>query len=383
MGMIGGGQGAFIGNVHRMAAALDGKIELVAGAFSGRAEVSAATGLALGLETSRVYADYREMLESEQRLPSDKRIDLVSIVTPNYLHFEAVKLALEHGFHVMCEKPVAFSYEEANALLQLQKQYGKIVALTHNYTGYPMIKEARALTRSGKLGKLRKIIAEYPQGWLSDRIEATGQKQAYWRTNPEMAGASGCVGDIGTHAENLIEYITGLRIQYLAADVSAMVEGRLLDDDANILIRMEQGVKGVIIASQIANGDENELRIRIYGEKGGIEWLQSEPNTLHYKSNSGPRQLLKPGGYAWLSAQTNKHSRLPGGHPEGYIESMANLYRNVALAIEAEKDGDSPDPDLDFPILEDGVRGMKFIEAVIRSGNKNAAWIAMDEEEFS
>ncbi len=383
MGMIGGGQGAFIGNVHRMAAALDGKIELVAGAFSGRAEVSAATGLALGLETSRVYADYREMLESEQRLPSDKRIDLVSIVTPNYLHFEAVKLALEHGFHVMCEKPVAFSYEEANALLQLQKQYGKIVALTHNYTGYPMIKEARALTRSGKLGKLRKIIAEYPQGWLSDRIEATGQKQAYWRTNPEMAGASGCVGDIGTHAENLIEYITGLRIQYLAADVSAMVEGRLLDDDANILIRMEQGVKGVIIASQIANGDENELRIRIYGEKGGIEWLQSEPNTLHYKSNSGPRQLLKPGGYAWLSTQTNKHSRLPGGHPEGYIESMANLYRNVALAIEAEKNGDSPDPDLDFPILEDGVRGMKFIEAVIRSGNKNAAWIAMDEEEFS
>lgn len=383
MGMIGGGQGAFIGNVHRMAAALDGKIELVAGAFSGRAEVSAATGLALGLETSRVYADYREMLESEQRLPSDKRIDLVSIVTPNYLHFEAVKLALEHGFHVMCEKPVAFSYEEANALLQLQKQYGKIVALTHNYTGYPMIKEARALTRSGKLGKLRKIIAEYPQGWLSDRIEATGQKQAYWRTNPEMAGASGCVGDIGTHAENLIEYITGLRIQYLAADVSAMVEGRLLDDDANILIRMEQGVKGVIIASQIANGDENELRIRIYGEKGGIEWLQSEPNTLHYKSNSGPRQLLKPGGYDWLSTQTNKHSRLPGGHPEGYIESMANLYRNVALAIEAEKNGDSPDPDLDFPILEDGVRGMKFIEAVIRSGNKNAAWIAMDEEEFS
>lgn len=383
MGMIGGGQGAFIGNVHRMAAALDGKIELVAGAFSGRAEVSAATGLALGLETSRVYADYREMLESEQRLTSDKRIDLVSIVTPNYLHFEAVKLALEHGFHVMCEKPVAFSYEEANALLQLQKQYGKIVALTHNYTGYPMIKEARALTRSGKLGKLRKIIAEYPQGWLSDRIEATGQKQAYWRTNPEMAGASGCVGDIGTHAENLIEYITGLRIQYLAADVSAMVEGRLLDDDANILIRMEQGVKGVIIASQIANGDENELRIRIYGEKGGIEWLQSEPNTLHYKSNSGPRQLLKPGGYAWLSTQTNKHSRLPGGHPEGYIESMANLYRNVALAIEAEKNGDSPDPDLDFPILEDGVRGMKFIEAVIRSGNKNAAWIAMDEEEFS
>lgn len=381
--MIGGGQGAFIGNVHRMAAALDGKIELVAGAFSGRAEVSAATGLALGLETSRVYADYREMLESEQRLPSDKRIDLVSIVTPNYLHFEAVKLALEHGFHVMCEKPVAFSYEEANALLQLQKQYGKIVALTHNYTGYPMIKEARALTRSGKLGKLRKIIAEYPQGWLSDRIEATGQKQAYWRTNPEMAGASGCVGDIGTHAENLIEYITGLRIQYLAADVSAMVEGRLLDDDANILIRMEQGVKGVIIASQIANGDENELRIRIYGEKGGIEWLQSEPNTLHYKSNSGPRQLLKPGGYDWLSTQTNKHSRLPGGHPEGYIESMANLYRNVALAIEAEKNGDSPDPDLDFPILEDGVRGMKFIEAVIRSGNKNAAWIAMDEEEFS
>lgn len=381
--MIGGGQGAFIGNVHRMAAALDGKIELVAGAFSGRAEVSAATGLALGLETSRVYADYREMLESEQRLPSDKRIDLVSIVTPNYLHFEAVKLTLEHGFHVMCEKPVAFSYEEANALLQLQKQYGKIVALTHNYTGYPMIKEARALTRSGKLGKLRKIIAEYPQGWLSDRIEATGQKQAYWRTNPEMAGASGCVGDIGTHAENLIEYITGLRIQYLAADVSAMVEGRLLDDDANILIRMEQGVKGVIIASQIANGDENELRIRIYGEKGGIEWLQSEPNTLHYKSNSGPRQLLKPGGYAWLSTQTNKHSRLPGGHPEGYIESMANLYRNVALAIEAEKNGDSPDPDLDFPILEDGVRGMKFIEAVIRSGNKNAAWIAMDEEEFS
>jgi len=381
--MIGGGQGAFIGNVHRMAAALDGKIELVAGAFSSRAEVSAETGSALGLDASRVYADYREMLTSEQGFPSGKRIDLVSIVTPNYLHFEPVKLALECGFHVMCEKPVAFSYEEANTLLQLQKRYGKIVALTHNYTGYPMIKEARALVRSGKLGKLRKIIAEYPQGWLSERIEATGQKQAYWRTSPDMAGISCCVGDIGTHAENLIEYITGLSIQYLAADVSTIVEGRLLDDDANILIRMEQGVKGVIIASQIANGDENELRIRIYGEKGGIEWLQSEPNTLLYKSNSEPRQLLKPGGYAWLSAQTNKHSRLPGGHPEGYIESMANLYRNVALAIEAEKGGNRPDPDLDFPILEDGVRGMKFIEAVIHSGNKNAAWVALDEEKFS
>lgn len=375
MGMIGGGKGAFIGNVHRMAAALDGKIELVAGAFSSHAETSRETGKELDLKPDRVYSSFQEMIEKEKVLPSEDRIDFISIVTPNHLHFEPVKLALENGFHVMCEKPLAFNVSEAETMNKLQEETGKLLALTHNYTGYPMVKEARSIVQSGKLGKLRKIIAEYPQGWLSDRIEKEGQKQANWRTDPKLAGASCCVGDIGTHAENLAEYITGLKITEVAADVSNFVDGRLLDDDANILVRMEKGVKGVIIASQIANGEENELRIRIYGEKGGIEWLQSDPNTLIYKSNSGPRQILRPGGYPWLSDAANKHSRLPGGHPEGFIESMANLYRNLAHAIQAEKSGQQADSDLDFPTVADGLRGMKFIEAVIQSGRENAGWV--------
>ena len=377
MAMIGGGQGAFIGEVHRLAANLDAKIELLAGAFSSDARKSTTTGQELGLDPKRVYASFEQMLQVESQLPASEKIDFVSIVTPNFLHFEPVKQALELGFHVMCEKPLAFNVTEAEALRAIQAKTGKIVALTHNYTGYPMVKEAKNLVAQGRLGKVRKVIVEYPQGWLSAPIEQSGQKQADWRTDPKRAGISCCVGDIGTHAENLTEYITGLKITSLCADVNTFVEGRLLDDDANVLIRLSNGAKGVLIASQIANGEENELKIRIYGEKASLEWLQSEPNSLILKSNDAPKQILRTGGYPWLSSQTNKHTRLPGGHPEGYLESMANLYRNFAHRIECEKNNQEADPELDFPSLEDGVRGMKFIEAVIQSSSNNSTWVEL------
>ena len=378
MGMIGGSKDAFIGNVHRMAAALDGKVELVCGAFSSDAQRSKDTGQMLGLEPSRVYASYEEMMLGEKQLPESKRMQFVSIVTPNHLHFKPAMLALEHGFHVLCEKPLAFSLQEAQTLAKATRNSGLLFGLTHNYTGYPMVKEARHLIKAGALGQIRKIIAEYPQGWLSAPIEQEGQKQASWRTNPQQAGLSCCVGDIGTHAENLAEYITGLRITELCADVSTFVEGRLLDDDANILLRFENGAKGVIIASQIANGDENELRIRVYGVQGSIEWLQSDPNSLVFKQNDKPMQILRTGGnHSYLSAQARAHTRLPAGHPEGYLESMANLYRNFAEAIMRYKQGEIPDPMFDFPTIDDGVRGMKFIETAIASGKDNAKWLRL------
>lgn len=378
MGMVGGSLEGFIGAVHRMSAALDGRIELVCGAFSSNPSRSSATGEALGLTKTKVYDSYEEMILSEKVLPEAERMEFVTIVTPNHLHFYPAKLALESGFHVLCEKPMTFSLAEAEALAEIAKKSGLLFGLMHNYTGYPMVKEARNLVNRGKIGKIRKVIAEYPQGWLSGALEADGQKQASWRTDPKQAGLSCCVGDIGTHAENLSEYITGLSIKELSADVSTFVEGRLLDDDANILVRFNNGAKGVIIASQIANGDENELRIRLYGEKGSIEWLQSEPNSLILKHNDEPRQVLKAGNnHTYLSEHAREHCRLPAGHPEGYLESMANLYRNFADAVYNFKLGQHMNPLYDFPTIEDGVRGMKFIEMVIASGKENGKWLKL------
>ena len=377
MGMVGGSTEGFIGSVHRLAASLDGQIELVCGAFSSDPVKSKHTGLSLYLQENRIYGSYEEMILKEKDLSEDIRMDFISVVTPNHLHFLPSKLALENGFHVLCEKPLAFSMEEASALENLVKKTGLVFGVTHNYTGYPMVKEAKELVQSGKIGKIRKVMVEYPQGWLSGNIEKEGQKQAGWRTDPKQAGISCCVGDIGTHAENLAEYITGLKIKELSADINTFVEGRLLEDDANILVRFEGGAKGVIVVSQIANGEENELKIRIYGEKGGIEWLQSEPNSLVLKSQEEPRKILRTGN-SYLSERAKVHTRLPGGHPEGYIESLANLYRNFSMAIDAYMDKNKEDNSLfDFPTISDGLCGMRFVEAVIESGKNNSKWISL------
>jgi len=376
--MIGGSLDGFIGSVHRMAAALDGKIELVCGAFSSDSNRSIETGNSLYLPADRIYASYEEMILKEAQLPSNVRMQFVSIVTPNFLHANPAALALQHGFHVLCEKPLALSLDEAIKLEKLAKQTCLLFGVTHNYTSYPMVKEARQLIQSGKLGKLRKVIVEYPQGWLAEPIESDGQKQASWRTNPKQAGISCCVGDIGTHAAHLAEYVTDLTIQELSADISTFVDGRLLDDDVNMLLRFEKGVKGLLIATQIAHGEANELKIRVYGESGGIEWLQSNPNFLHIKQNDKPEQILQAGtNHSYLSEQTRLHCRIPAGHPEGYIESMANLYRNFSIAVDSFENKKSINPLFDFPTIEDGVRGMKFIETAISSGKQNAKWLSL------
>jgi predicted dehydrogenase len=375
IGMVGGGIGAFIGNVHRMAAALDGELELVCGAFSSNAEKSKASGEELGLPANRVYPDYETMILSEQQLPADQRMHVVSIVTPNHVHFGPAKMALEQGFHVICDKPVAFNLEEALELQKIVEKTGLIFALTHNYTGYPMVKQARQMIRHGALGNIRKVVVEYPQGWLSTQVEASGQKQAAWRTDPTKSGIAGAMGDIGTHAENLAEYVTGLQISELCADISIFVPGRLLDDDGNILLRFNNGAKGILFASQIAAGEENNLNIRVYGEKGGLEWHQMEPNTLLVKWLDQPTQVYRT-GVGTLYPETLAHFRIPAGHPEGYLEAFANIYRNFAMCVRARLEGVEPDPlHTDFPSIQDGVRGMRFIEKVIESGKSNQKWL--------
>ncbi|MDN5200413.1 Gfo/Idh/MocA family oxidoreductase [Fulvivirgaceae bacterium BMA10] len=379
MGMVGGGEGSFIGAVHRMAANLDGQIELVCGAFSSSAEKSKSSGEALFLDPERVYGSFEEMILKEKELGEDKRMDMVSIVTPNHMHFAPAKLALENGFHVVCDKPVAFSLEQAKELEQVVNKSNLIFALTHNYTGYPMVKEARHMVKTGKIGKVRKVVVEYPQGWLSTKLEDSKQKQADWRTDPNKAGISCCMGDIGSHAENLAEYITGLQIKELAADLSTFVEGRLLDDDGTVLLRFDNGAKGSLFASQIAAGEENELKIRIWGEKAGLEWLQSDPNTLIVKWLDKPKEIYRTGiNYGYFAEETANATRLPSGHPEGYLEAFANIYKNVAKTINAINDNrDVSGLDKDYPKIEDGVRGMAFIEAVVSSSNQNASWVQL------
>lgn len=377
MGMVGGGRGAFIGGVHRMAAALDGQIELVCGAFSSNPEKSKASAADFFIAPERAYGSFAEMIETEKKLPEDIRMDVVSIVTPNHVHFAPAKMALENGFHVVCDKPVTFTLAEAKELEKLVEETGLIFALTHNYTGYPMVKQAKAMIKNGEIGTIRKVVVEYPQGWLATKIEDSGQKQAAWRTDPTKSGASGCMGDIGSHAENLAEYITGLKIKELCADLTTFVNGRLLDDDGNVLLRFESGAKGILHASQISVGEENDLNIRVYGTKGGLQWRQMEPNTLLVKWMDKPTQIYRT-GVGELSPEANAHSRIPAGHPEGYLEAFANIYRNVAFCIQARLKGEEVNPlYADFPTVSDGVRGMEFIGKLVESNEKGAAWVAL------
>ncbi len=375
MGMVGGGRGAFIGGVHRMAAALDGQIELVCGAFSSDPKKSKLSGKDLFLPASRVYNSYKEMIAKEKQLPEGERMDFVAIVTPNHVHYEPAKMALENGFHVVCDKPLCFDMKEAKQLQKLVKKTGLIFALTHNYTGYPMVKQARMMVQKNKIGTVRKVIVEYPQGWLSTRLEASNQKQAAWRTDPKRSGIAGAMGDIGTHAENLAEYITGLQIKRLCADLNTFVDGRLLDDDGNVLLEFDNGAKGILFATQIAAGEENNLKIRVYGTKAGLEWQQQEPNTLLVKWLDKPMEVQRTGG-GTLYAEAAAHTRIPSGHPEGYLEAFANIYRNFALCVRARIEGKKVKKVyMDFPSVEDGLRGMRFIEKVVESSKSKQKWI--------
>ena len=371
--MVGGGRDAFIGAVHRMATRLDGRIDLVAGAFSSDAAKSRASGEDLGLDPLRVYPDYETMAAAESKLPENERIDFVSIVTPNNVHFSPAKTFLKAGFHVVCDKPMTYDLAEAKALRDLVKSTGKVFALTHNYTGYPMVKEARELVRNGDLGKILKVVAEYPQGWLIQPIDAEGQKQAAWRTDPSRTGASSCIGDIGTHAENLGRYITGLEIDELCADFTTFVPGRRLEDDGNLLLRYQGGARGVLYASQVSVGEENNLTIRVYGTKASLEWHQEHPNELTVKYPDAPRQIYRRGN-GYVSDIAKRFTRLPFGHPEAFIEAFANIYLEAARAIEAVKEGKSIPADVDYPTVEDGVLGMAFIATAVASAKNGSTW---------
>lgn len=374
--MVGGGKDAFIGSVHRSAAALDGNIELVCGAFSSSPEKSKASGEELFLPDERVYGTYEEMIKKEKALPEGERMDFVSIVTPNYMHFPPAKMALENGFHVVCDKPMTHNLDEAKELEKLVEQTGLLFALTHNYTGYPMVKQARDMVKGGKIGKIRKIVVEYPQGWLASKLEETGQKQASWRMDPKKAGIASCMADIGTHAENLSEFITGLKISEMCADLHSFVEGRTLEDDGNILLKFDGGASGVLHASQVSVGEENNLNIRVYGETGGLEWRQQDPNTLVLKYNDRPMEVYRTGaGFDFLSENALVHTRVPAGHPEGFIEAFANIYRNFALTLRSKLEGKEPDPKFaDFPTVHDGVRGMAFLESTVESSKSDKKW---------
>lgn len=372
--MVGGTMEAFIGEVHRKSAALDGNFALVCGAFSSKPEKSKETGKALGLSPDRVYNTFAEMIETESTLPEDQRMEVVSIVTPNHVHFEPAKMALENGFHVIIDKPLAFSLEEAKELKRVVEQTGNILALTHTYTGYPMIKEAKHMIVTGKLGKIRKIYVEYPQGWLSTALEKEGNKQASWRTDPNRSGAGGAIGDIGTHAANLAEYVSGLKISLICADVDTVVEGRKLDDDAAALLKFDNGASGVLMATQIAAGEENDLKLRVYGELGGVEWTHSQPNSLIYKTLDKPVQILRA-GTGYLSELARKNTRLPAGHPEGYIEAFANIYNCFHKAVcDAHKGELKPLKVYDFPDVYDGVRGMAFVKKMLESNRSTDKW---------
>jgi predicted dehydrogenase len=378
MGMIGGGKNAFIGAVHRIAANMDGLIELVCGAFSSHPDNARESGRLLFLPEDRAYLSYEDMLEKESRLPEATRMDFVSIVTPNYLHFAPAMLALEKGFPVVLDKPMTFTLEQAIQLKEKVQQTGLPFCLTHTYSGYPMVKQGRQMIREGAFGKIRKVYVEYPQGWLSRLSEKDGSKQAEWRTDPARSGKSGAMGDIGTHAAHLAEYVSGLRIKELCADLSIMVEGRALDDDGDVLLRFDNGATGVLYASQVAAGEENALKIRVYGEKGGLEWAQQEPNTLLIKWLDQPAQIYRA-GTPWLSDIAKFNTRTPAGHPEGYLEAFANLYRNFALTLMARLDGTTaPKEALDFPGVEDGVRGMAFIDTLILSNGSREKWTSFE-----
>lgn len=376
--MVGGGKDAFIGAIHRIAANMDGQIELVCGALSHLPDIAKESGRMLFLPEERTYTSFAEMIQQEAALPAAERMDFVTIVTPNFVHFAPAKLALEHGFHVVIEKPMTFTLEEAKQLKQKVEETGLMLCLTHTYSGYPMVKQARQMVKDGVFGKIRKIIVEYPQGWLSRLSEREGNAQAAWRTDPSKSGKAGAMGDIGTHAAHLAEYISGLKITKLCADLNTVVPGRLLDDDGAVLLKFDNGASGVLVASQIAAGEENALKIKVYGENGGLEWHQMEPNTLLVKWLDKPAEILRAGSnYGNLSTYATQNCRTPGGHPEGYLEAFGNIYRNFAKTLQARLDGREPSKEaLDFPGVEDGIRGMAFIDNVVASAKSDEKWTA-------
>lgn len=381
MGMVGGGTGAFIGAVHRMAARLDGAIDFVAGALSSTPEKAKASGRALGLADDRAYGSWQEMIEGEAARPAGERIDFVSVVTPNDTHFAVAKGFIEAGFGVICDKPLVHTSAQASELMRLVGDKGVVFAVTYNYSGYPLVKQAREMVRAGAIGAIRKIIVEYNQGWLATKLEASGQKQADWRTDPARSGLGGAIGDIGSHAEQLVSYITGLELEAICADLTTFVEGRRLDDDASLLLRFAperagaMGARGILTASQVCVGQENDLRIRIWGERGGIEWRQEEPNRLIVKAIDEPDRIYRrSNGYLGEAAAAN--TRLPAGHPEAFIEAFANVYRGACSAIRAKLAGPSGagEPHLDFPTIIDGARGVHFIEKTVESSRSDAKW---------
>ncbi len=375
MGMVGGGIGSFIGSIHRNAAFLDNDIELVCGSFSSDYNNSLETGRNLYLDQKRIYKSYIDLINSESELSEEERMDFIAIVTPNHLHFDPAIKALEKGFPVIIDKPLSFNSDEAKILYEKVKETNLPFAVTHTYTGYPMIKEARYLSNSGKIGRIRKVAVEYPQSWLSTNLESTNNKQALWRTDPNKSGKAGSMGDIGTHASNMVEYVTGKKIMKLFSKVNKVVEGRLLEDDGNVLITLEGNIEGNLMTSQIASGEENNLKLRVWGDLGGIEWKHSDPNTLIVKMIGSPNQIFRAGtDNLYLSDFARANCRTPSGHPEGFIEAFANIYRNFSFSVRNFKDSTKDNPLYDYPTVEDGFRGMKFIDAVIESSSKSK-WI--------
>ncbi len=377
MGMIGGGPGSFIGRVHRIAAELDGEARLVCGAFSSSAEKSREAGESYRLDPSRVYASYQAMIEGEKALGVEQRMDFAAIVTPNHLHFDPARRCLENGFHVVVDKPMCFSLDEAHRLREVVARTRRLLAVTYTYSGYPMVKQARSLVASGRIGKVRKVYVEYPQGWLATDVERDGQKQASWRTDPSKSGAGGAIGDIGTHAAHLAEYVSGLRIVQVNAELNTFVAGRKLDDDSAILLRFDNGASGVLFATQVAAGEENNIRVRVYGESGGIEWQQADANSLTVRSLDAPTQVWRTGG-SYVDAIAATNTRLPPGHPEGYLEAFANIYASFFRAVRDYANDPAIDVEqYDFPTIDDGVRGMAFVDAVVRSAKSEIKWTTL------
>ena len=375
MGMVGGGSGALIGAVHRRAAAMDGEVQFVAGALSSTSEKALASGRQLGLPDKRNYTSWERMLDEELSLPEEERVDFVSVVTPNHMHYPIARTFAEAGFNVVLDKPMVHTSEQAEDLTRVVEGSGVVFAVTYNYTGYPMVKQARHMVREGLLGDIRKVIVEYNQGWLASRLEEAGAKQAEWRTDPARSGIAGAIGDIGSHAENLVYTITGLEVSEICADLTTFVGGRRLDDDGNLLIRYEGGAKGVMIASQVSAGEENDLRIRIYGTEGGLEWRQEEPNYLYHRPAEEPERVLKRGN-GYLYEEAKRASRLPPGHPEAFFEAFANVYKGVAATIRARQEQVEPDElPWDFPTVYDGARGVHFIEKTVESGRSDKKWL--------
>ncbi|HET6160570.1 MAG TPA: Gfo/Idh/MocA family oxidoreductase [Dongiaceae bacterium] len=372
LGMVGGGEGAFIGAVHRLAARMDDQYVLVAGALSSTPEKARRSGEALGLAPDRIYDDYETMAKQEAKRPDG--IEAVAIVTPNDMHAPVSKAFLKAGIHVICDKPLTVNLKEAVSLEKAVKQSGRIFALTHNYTGYPMVRHARTMVAAGELGQLRVVQAEYPQDWLTEKIEDTGQKQAVWRNDPKRAGAGGCLGDIGTHAYNIACFVSGLELDAVSADLTSFVKGRKLDDNVHVMMRFKGGAKGMLWASQVAPGNENNLKLRVYGTKGGIEWWQEHPNQLIWSPFNKPPQIISRGTPA-VGVAGARMTRVPPGHPEGYLEGFANIYSEVAAAIRAVRSKKKPDSAVMFPTVEDGVRGVAFIEAAVKSSAKDGKWV--------